>query len=309
MFFFFIGHGDKRLADFPHVSFKFDVSEIPKTETVTQSELKILMKYQDFGLKVQKSGKFILQVFGVIPRNKKENKRHHKHTYPTLLDLSTKHISTVAGQKERWISFDVSAFVNIIRNFGRKHVKFVIRAKPLGGTDIDPKLIGLSNHIQFETEKGLLVIFSGDDDPEVLHNRRRKRDISGSSRSAKKRRNRDKKRRRKNRKNKKAKKACRRKDMIVHFNDFGWSNFLIQPREQNLYYCHGNCDFPLPSHIKTSNHATIQSIKHASEPDRVPAPCCVPDEYEVLPVLSLDGNDRVVFKLKEGLIVKSCACR
>ena len=97
--------------------------------------------------------------------------------------------------------------------------------------------------------------------------------------------------------------------MVVTFHEFGWSNFLIQPKKQNLYHCQGNCNYPVPSHIKTSNHATIQSIVHAMDPSTAPAPCCVPDEYEVMPVLSLDGDDRVVFKLKHGLIVKSCACR
>lgn len=267
------------------------------------------MKAEDFGLKVNTNGSFTLQVFGVIPRNKKENKKNHRHSFPTLLDIARRQIHIVKGQSERWISFDVSGFVNIIRNFNRKHVKFVLRVKlPGGGIDIDPKLIGVNNHLKFETEKGLLVIFSGDEKSEIINNSRRKRDVSGSSKSNK-RRNKDKRRRRKNRKNKGRKKACRRKSMVVHFNDFGWSNFLIQPREQNLYYCHGHCNYPVPNHIKTSNHATIQSIKHAMNPKHIPAPCCVPDEYEVLPVLSLDGNDRVVFKLKEGLIVKSCACR
>jgi len=265
------------------------------------------MKHENFGVTTKEGGFFRVTVLGVVARNKADNKIHHRHVFPSLWEITSKTIATVKGQKERWMTFDVSSFVNYVINVRRKHVKLVLRVKPLGGTSIDPKLMGINNHLKFETERGLLVIYTGDDvqpSPKVTK-KRSKRDTSSSSRSKKRRNNKRDKRRRRRRK-----KACRRKNMVVDFDKFGWSNFLIQPTKQNLYHCHGNCDYPVPSHIKTSNHATIQSIWHGMNlKNPVPAPCCVPDEFDVLPVLSLDGNDRVVFKMKEGLIVKSCACR
>ena len=158
------------------------MSEIPEQEIITKAELKILMKHEYFGLKQFQDGKFTLQVLGVFRRNKAENKKKHTHPYPSLLEVATKRIATVKGQPERWISFDVTSFVDIMRNRGRKHVKFVLRAKPIGGTDIDPKLIGLDNHVKFDTEKGLLAIFSGDD-ISLIHKKRRKRDVSNKSNS------------------------------------------------------------------------------------------------------------------------------
>ena len=308
-FLFFPDHGDKRLADFPHVSFKFDVSEIPSSEILIQSELKVLMKPDTFGIKAIRNGFFRATVFGVVPRNKKENKAHDQRIFPKLWEISSKTIPMVKGQSEHWVTFDVSSFVNYIINIQRKHVKLVLRVKPLGGTNIDPKLMGLNNHIKFETEKGLLVIYSGDDEQPLLKkSKRSKREVSSPSSTKKKRKNRRKNKKRRKNRGRKNKKACRRKNMIVEFDKFGWSNFLIRPTKQDLYYCHGNCNYPLPQSVKTSNHATIQSIWHEMN-SSVPAPCCVPDEFDVLPVLSLDGNDRVVFKMKEGLIVKSCACR
>ncbi|XP_066929705.1 growth/differentiation factor 6-A-like [Clytia hemisphaerica] len=310
-----IDHGDKRLADFPHVSFKFDVSEIPQSEILIQSELKVLMKPDSFGIRSIRNGFFRATVLGVVARNKAENKAKGRHVYPKLWEITSKTIAMVKGQTEHWVTFDITKFVNYIINVQRKHVKLVLRVKPLGGTSIDPKLMGLNNHIKLETEKGLLVIYSGEDEaPIVKKNKRSKRHVSNTytEKSNKKNRKKNKKNKNKNNKNrrkgKRRRKACRRKDMEVDFDKFGWSNFLIEPSKQNIYYCHGHCRYPLPHYVPASNHATIQSIWHEMH-SSVPPPCCVPDEFDMLPVLSLDGNDRVVFKMKEGLIVKSCACR
>ena len=299
------------------MSFKFDVSEIPSSEILIQSELKVLMKPDKFGIKPARHGFFRVTVFGVLPRNKKENKghdneEHKKKKYPALWRISSKIIPVIKGQEEHWVTIDVSTFANYIINIQRKHMKLVLKVEPLGGTTINPTLLGINNHVKFETEKGLLVIYSGDDEKPLLkkNKSRSRRDVSSQQSSQTKKQRR--KNRRKNKKGKRTrgrKKACRRKNMVVEFDKFGWSNFLIQPTKHNLHYCHGNCNYPLPQSVTTSNHATIQSIWHEMNSSTVPAPCCVPDEFDVLPVLSLDGNDRVVFKMKEGLIVKSCACR
>lgn len=302
-----LGNQRRKLVPFRHISFKFDVSEIPKDELTIFTELKVLMKVP----KDLRHNSYTLTLYDVLPRRK-----DGAHKEPKLYRLRHKVIKIVPGQSERWITIDATESFLLAKSRNKKHVKLVLKAQPEGGLAIDPTLIGLNNKHAEETDKALLVIYGGDfSDAPARRRRRAKRGVSSpeqSKKSQKRRRKNGKKRKsRKNRnkKNRKNRKACRRKNMEVDFHQFGWTNWLFSPTKYNAYYCHGQCMYPIPSHLEPTNHAIIQSMMHDVERKIAPQPCCVPDEFEVLPFLLLDGSDRVVFKLKEGLIVKSCSCR
>lgn len=104
--------------------------------------------------------------------------------------------------------------------------------------------------------------------------------------------------------------VCGRRKLVVDFADIGWEDWIIAPQSFDAHYCAGECLFPLTKRLRPSNHATIQSIVHAvGIYDKVPAPCCVPDEMSPLSLLYFDQDKNVVLKTYPGMTVDTCACR
>ena len=249
-----------------------------------------------------------ITLYIVFPRDKT-----NKSNFPRLFEVKSKRLEMVEGQDSRWICFDTSNFLYGIGN--KRYIKFVLRVQVLGGgAALEPKVLGFFKHDSEDTKKALLVLFTGDQYESGLENLRKKRGVHMSAQSSKREhRRRKKEKRKKRKKNKKKrnrrKKQCRKKNMIVDFHLFQWTNWLVEPQSYNAYYCHGLCKFPVPRHLTSNNHAIIQALVHSKNKSFVPPPCCVPNEFDVLYLLSLDGPDRVVLKRKEGLIAKSCACK
>lgn len=103
---------------------------------------------------------------------------------------------------------------------------------------------------------------------------------------------------------------CSRRNLRVDFADIGWSEWVIEPKAFDAYYCAGTCGFPMPKVARPSNHATIQSIVRAvGIIPGVPEPCCVPESTSPLAVLYRDESRNPVLKIYPNMSVQSCSCR
>ncbi|XP_046645070.1 bone morphogenetic protein 2-like [Daphnia pulicaria] len=102
---------------------------------------------------------------------------------------------------------------------------------------------------------------------------------------------------------------CRRQSLYVDFNDVGWNDWIVAPPGYHAYYCHGDCPFPLPDHLNTTNHAIVQTLVHSVNPSAVPRACCVPTELSSISMLYIDEYDKVVLKNYHDMVVEACGCR
>nr|CAG4644852.1 EOG090X07KO [Leptodora kindtii] len=103
--------------------------------------------------------------------------------------------------------------------------------------------------------------------------------------------------------------SCRRHSLYVDFSDVGWNDWIVAPPGYHAYYCHGDCPFPLPDHLNTTNHAIVQSLVHSVNPSAVPRACCVPTELSSISMLYIDEYDKVVLKNYHDMVVEACGCR
>ena len=266
-----------------------------------KTELKVLIKFSDFNI-VNSNRSFLkFSLFGVLTRTKSDDQK-----YPLLLELATKAVPNLNERESAWISFEVTSFLLALQESRKRYAKFVLKIKSIyGGSTIPPVMVGAHYHQENVTEKSLLVLFSTDSKNKEnvkAANSRPKRGLTSIEDSILNKK--VKKNNRKKTENKK--KKCRRKNMRVHFRDLRWNSWLMSPSDYNGYYCHGSCTYPLTD--KPDNHATIQSIMHKLNNKIVGPPCCVPTEYEKLPVLHL-FEGKTIFRLIEGFIVKSCGCK
>ncbi|KAG7259091.1 hypothetical protein CRUP_000043, partial [Coryphaenoides rupestris] len=91
--------------------------------------------------------------------------------------------------------------------------------------------------------------------------------------------------------------ACQRLPLYVDFEEIGWSGWIVSPRGYNAYHCKGSCPFPLGQNMRPSNHATVQSIINALKLTRgIETPCCVPDKLFSINLLYFDDDENVVLK-------------
>lgn len=102
---------------------------------------------------------------------------------------------------------------------------------------------------------------------------------------------------------------CRRHSMTVDFQEVGWNDWIVAPPGYEAYYCHGECNFPLPEHLNTTNHAIVQTLVNSMNPNQVPKACCVPTQLSAISMLYLDDNNKVVLKNYKEMVVMGCGCR
>ncbi|NP_001079265.1 nodal homolog precursor [Xenopus laevis] len=100
---------------------------------------------------------------------------------------------------------------------------------------------------------------------------------------------------------------CRRVDMIVDFEDIGWSSWIVYPKKYNAYRCEGACPIPLNETFKPTNHAYMKSVVKLYQPERVECPLCVPVKMSPLSMLYYEG-DEVVLRHHQEMIVEECGC-
>lgn len=102
---------------------------------------------------------------------------------------------------------------------------------------------------------------------------------------------------------------CRRRNLIIHFKDLGWDDWVIAPRMYSAYHCAGKCQIPDVKKVKT-NHARLQLFLSQQDSDLAEAPCCVPDQLGSISMLYHGGLGESTYVLKQmnDFVVKSCAC-
>lgn len=114
---------------------------------------------------------------------------------------------------------------------------------------------------------------------------------------------------RKNGKRKETRSTCRRHPLYVDFHDVGWDDWIVAPPGYDAWFCHGDCPFPLSSHMNTTNHAIVQTLVNSMNPERVPKACCVPTDLTSISMLYLDEDQKVVLKNYMDMAVVGCGCR
>lgn len=88
-----------------------------------------------------------------------------------------------------------------------------------------------------------------------------------------------------------------------------FQDWIIAPDGYAAFYCAGECNFPLTSHMNATNHAIVQTLVHLMKPRAVPKPCCAPLRLSAISVLYyLDASSNVILKQYKNMVVKSCGC-
>ena len=102
--------------------------------------------------------------------------------------------------------------------------------------------------------------------------------------------------------------GCQKRVLRVSFRDLNWQDWIIAPDGYEAFYCHGECSFPLNSHMNATNHAIVQTLVHLMKPEDVPKPCCAPTKLSGISVLYFDESSNVILKKYRSMVVKSCGC-
>ena len=102
---------------------------------------------------------------------------------------------------------------------------------------------------------------------------------------------------------------CRRHGLYVSFDDLGWQDWIIAPEGYSADYCHGDCPFPLGTHMNATNHAVVQTLVHMMAHATIPQPCCAPVQLTAITVLFIDDQNNVVLKKYQNMVVKTCGCQ
>jgi len=284
--------------------FWFDVSEVPLGDTILTSELRIFKESRTGG-----DGKFRVAVYQLVDGTTGEEE---------LLDYVN-----VALDQQGWIVLDVSSAMLFWQAFPKHNLGLMLKVSPTdkdSNDEITPHDLGLvGDRMARSPRESFMVAFlkNGRDSDITLSRERRSPDPGGQS---KKKRPRKKKysyieqdfaydnpysdfyggqyKRR----------GCQKRTLYVSFRDLGWEDWIIAPDGYAAFYCHGECSFPLNTHMNATNHAIVQTLVHLMTPFSVPKPCCAPTKLSGISVLYFDESSNVILKKYQNMVVKSCGC-
>ncbi|KAK9721457.1 TGF-beta propeptide [Popillia japonica] len=102
--------------------------------------------------------------------------------------------------------------------------------------------------------------------------------------------------------------TCKINNLYISFKDLKWQDWIIAPPGYAAYYCSGECNFPLNSHMNATNHAIVQTLVHLISSVRYPKPCCAPTKLTPISVLYFADSTNVALKKYKKMVVKSCGC-
>lgn len=63
--------------------------------------------------------------------------------------------------------------------------------------------------------------------------------------------------------------SCQIQQLYVSFKDLKWNDWIIAPDGYGAFYCSGECNFPMNSHMNATNHAIVQTLVHLLHPLKV----------------------------------------
>ena len=279
--------------------FWFDVSEVPLGDTILTTELRLYKEARPGG------GRFKVAVYQLVAGTTGEEE---------MLDSVV-----VPRDQEGWIVLDVSAAMLFWQTFPKHNLGLLLKVVPEvnGEEEISPHDLGLvGDRIAATPHESFMVAFlKHGHDREVTLNRH-KRSPSPAKKS---------KRRRKQFSyleqdfgydnvyrdfygGQFRRSGCQKRTLYVSFRDLGWQDWIIAPDGYAAFYCHGECSFPLNTHMNATNHAIVQTLVHLMTPYQVPKPCCAPTKLSGISVLYFDESSNVILKKYRNMVVKSCGC-
>nr|XP_018900254.1 PREDICTED: protein decapentaplegic-like [Bemisia tabaci] len=269
---------DSQTSDPSKGSLNFDISTLPSTEGITAAELRLTISatggpgphYQT------------IRVHDVIQPGISGK------TQPILRLLDTKQVDV---SRSNGVSLDILPAVEGWRA-GKPNFGIVVEVR----TRKEPAVrMRRSTETEADWREAQPVLFIYSDDGQ--NKRRRIEDLlSRRSRSTERA------------KGGKRRDLCKRRPMRIDFSDVGWSDWIVAPAGYDAYFCDGECPFPLPEHMNTTNHATIQTLVNSVKPNLMPKPCCAPTSLEPISMLYLDNNGKTVLKTYADMVVTGCGC-
>lgn len=299
-----------------HQIYAFNISALPRTEKIVAADLRLLRL--STGLEWKYAWAHGTQYRAKLYYRKSVqhawNSQIYTHTQLVLLDSVLFDIrdSTV----ESWKVFKVLDALRLWQNDSNFVHYLELQVESVRTGYLMPAYVfGLTEKGRAHFKRALLVSFTDDgrsrvpttDEDNAAEDKstsESKKIVLGSDEESTNRVKRSTKRR------KRRKPLCNRKKLYVDFTLLGWSEWIIAPRGYNAYYCQGICKYPIPEHLKPSNHAMVQTTVHYTDRRRgVPPACCVPHKLSGLSMLFLDKGDSVVYKKYEDMVVESCGCK
>ena len=251
----------------------FDVSSLPSQEALTGAELRL--------------------PFSVAKSADSESVPHEPsrvNVYQVLkpekggLPASTRLIDTTTAAAEGSVTFDLTKTVrhwlfHPKDNFGLQVQLVTSKDSPV----FDEK----SDETSSADKIPFLVTYS--DDPEqVYHHTTRPNEDDASTRTT-------------------TRSACQKHAWTINFRQlYGSNNFVIAPTGLHANYCHGECRFPLSSHMNATNHAVFQVLGNLRD-SNIPRPCCAPTKLSTTRMLITENNN-VVYKNYTNAVVDECGC-
>lgn len=105
------------------------------------------------------------------------------------------------------------------------------------------------------------------------------------------------------------KRDCSRRSLVIDFERTGWVTGLVYPRRYNAFYCGGKCPSVPDQGFDFTNHAVLQGLARGKDGKMAPRPCCVSTKLRAMSMLYFDGNQKMVVRQHENMIVEKCGCR
>jgi len=280
----------------------FDLSSIPGTESVTAAELRIT--HRPMSNRADADAR--LSVFSLRP---------HPGTdiLSGAVQATSEHLLDVKTPKSRdsfilcddmrcSLSFDVTMAAAQLRRHGNDH-RLRLRMD-VTGTCLQV------------TEAPMLIAFTHDGAQTALSPAGGQVDIGGRRRHHRRRRRHRRRSpenragaRRRGARYRKRDTRCRRWPLYVDFGEVGWNDWIVAPAGYQAFYCTGECPYYMPDYLNATNHAVVQALLNSVDPSLVPRPCCVPTEMRPISMLYVDGDDKVVIKNYQNMVVEACGCR
>ena len=272
----------------------FDLSSIPRTETVTASQLQLTHRPTS-------DASAQLSVFQ--PSSDVSVDSGHLLDVQTLNHRCDDDDDDDAGCS---LTFDVTAAALQLR---RRANEYRLRLR------VDLRSPSTTANLQL-TESPTLIVYTFDGAQTALSPVTGEADIRRRRYRRRSRRRRHGKRssvnrggRRRTARQRKRDVRCRRWPLYVDFGEVGWDDWIVAPAGYQAFYCSGECPYYMPDYLNATNHAVVQALVNSVNPSYVPRPCCVPTQMRPISMLYIDGDDKVVIKNYQNMVVEACGCR
>lgn len=303
----FVNYGHQEEFEFTR-RFWFDVSEVGLADDVLSSELRIYKEARDG------DSAFKVSVYQLVDGTTGEDDR---------LDSVT-----VSQSQEGWIILETSKALRFWQAFPKHNLGLLLKvASVTGQTEASPHDIGLIGDRETHTphESFMVAFLKNSRSSELSLSRERRSPAPEDEKKAKKPTQSPKRRQKQysfleqdfatdnvyNRDyygGRYKRRGCQKRTLFVSFRDLGWQDWIIAPDGYAAFYCHGECSFPLNTHMNATNHAIVQTLVHLMTPFNVPKPCCAPTKLSGISVLYFDESSNVILKKYKNMVVKSCGC-